>query len=128
MRRNMNNRRKNLALHYDIEYVYLPDQPCVGRIIDHTRKLIQINRDADPRRAEVVELFAPGTQTERMEKDNMKNKRHVKPVGFEHFMICEVEAPGESWVRHYDIVNEIIWINTAAADGSNVVKAEPEKG
>ena len=100
----------------------------MGRVIDHTRKLIRINRCADQNRAEDVELFAPRTRTERMGEENAKNKRHVKPAGFEHFMVCEVEAPDENWVRHYDIENEIIWINTAAADGSNVVKVEPAKG
>ena len=52
----------------------------------------------------------------------MNNKRHVKPRGFEHFAIAEIAIPCEKWVRCYDIEHEIIWINTAAPEGCNVIK------
>ena len=57
----------------------------------------------------------------------MNDKRYVKPRGFENYVIAEVCAPGEDWTRHYDIENEIIWINTAAETANNVDKVSPCK-
>lgn len=59
MRHNYTVRRSNLVDYYDTEYIFLADQPFVSRIIDHPRKLVLINRCADSRRAEPVELFNP---------------------------------------------------------------------
>lgn len=57
----------------------------------------------------------------------MKDKRHVKPKGFEDFKIVEVELPCRNWSRKYDIEKKIIWINTAVEEKNNVVKLEPAK-
>lgn len=48
MRRNNRTRPSSLVQNYDVIYDFLPDQPHVSRIINHPRKLIIINRSADP--------------------------------------------------------------------------------
>lgn len=59
MRRNYTVRKSNLAEYYDTVYDFLPDYPHISRITDHPRKLVTINRCADPYRAEPVEVFNP---------------------------------------------------------------------
>ena len=59
MRRNYTVRKSNLAEYYDVEYDFLPDHPLISRIIDHPRKLITINRCADPYYAQPVDVFNP---------------------------------------------------------------------
>ena len=45
MRRNYTVRRSNLVDYYDEEYISIPEEPALWKIIDHRRKLIQINLD-----------------------------------------------------------------------------------
>ena len=62
MRRNFTVRKSNIPAYYDRVYDFMPEQPLVSRIIDHRRKLVTINRSADPCRAEAVEI--PETYTD----------------------------------------------------------------
>ena len=48
MRRNHKTRPSSLVENYDVIYDFLPDLPHVSRIIDHPRKLVTVNRCADP--------------------------------------------------------------------------------
>ena len=57
MRHNYTVRKSNMVEYYDNVYDFLPDHPNVSRIIDHARKLVTINRCADPYRAEPVEIY-----------------------------------------------------------------------
>ena len=57
MRRNHKTRPSSLVENYDVIYDFLPDQPHVSRIIDHPRKLVTINRCADPYRSEPIEIY-----------------------------------------------------------------------
>ena len=59
MRRNYTVRRSNLEEYYDVEYDFMPNYPQIERVIDHPRKLVTINRCADPRYAQPVEVFNP---------------------------------------------------------------------
>ena len=43
------------------------------------------------------------------------------------FIAAEVSEPHAEWSRLYDMKWKIIWINTAAKEGNNVVKIIPEK-
>lgn len=59
MRRNFTIRKSSLPEYYDTVYDYLPDMPHVSKIINHPRKLITINRSADPYYAHPMEVFNP---------------------------------------------------------------------
>lgn len=48
MRRNYTVRPSTLVENYDVIYEFYPDRPEVSKIIDHRRKLVTINMDADP--------------------------------------------------------------------------------
>lgn len=61
MRHNYTVRRSNLAEYYDVVYDYLPDMPNVSKVINHPRKLVTINRSADPYYSRPVEVFNPDT-------------------------------------------------------------------
>ena len=41
---------------------------------------------------------------------------------FEHFRVVRIALPCQTWVRCYDLEREVIWINTAAPEGCNIVK------
>lgn len=57
MRHNYSVRRSSLEEYYDVEYDFMPDHPHIERVIDHPRKLVTINRCADPYYAQPVEVF-----------------------------------------------------------------------
>lgn len=57
MRRNYTVRPSTLPENYDVVYEFYPDRPEVSKIIDHRRKLITINRDADPYNSAPEEIW-----------------------------------------------------------------------
>ena len=57
MRRNFTIRKSSMVEYYDTVYDHIPDRPELRKIIDHTRKLVTINRCADPYYAQPVEVF-----------------------------------------------------------------------
>ena len=55
-------------------------------------------------------------------------KRFVKPKGFEDFEVIPVELSGTpDLLRIYDIERRVIWINTAAREGANIIALEPKR-
>lgn len=57
MRRNFTIRKSTLPEYYDTVYDYLPDMPHVSKVTNHPRKLITINRSADPYYSHPMEVF-----------------------------------------------------------------------
>lgn len=57
MRRNYTVRPSTMPENYDVVYEFYPDRPEVSKIIDHRRKLVTINRSADPYFSVPVEVW-----------------------------------------------------------------------
>lgn len=39
-----------------------------------------------------------------------------------HFLHIAIRLPCQPWARCYDMINEVVWINTAAPKWSNLVR------
>ena len=57
MRRNYTVRPSTMPEKDDVVYEFYPDRPEVSKIIDHRRKLVTINRSADPYFSAPVEVW-----------------------------------------------------------------------
>ena len=66
MRHNYTVRKSALPEFYDTIYDFIPERPDVNRIINHPRKLVIINRSADPLNARSVEIYNPDIDMRRM--------------------------------------------------------------